>query len=113
MHRRTPRRAWCVLAITFVLTGAGCPAAKVGPLTGPGGEPPVVFAFIENGATTRARVLDQLGSPQAEFEHGRVLAYRLDEKRDLVASFHQTAYSLILVFDERGILERHALVRVR
>ena len=111
--RWVTRREACLPLLLLIvgLTCAGC-GSKVGPVSGRSGKPPVVFAFISDGATTRARVVDELGEPAAEFESGRVLAYRLDESMETVKSLRNASFSLILVFDERDVLERHVLVRL-
>mgnify|MGYP006279726241 FL=1 len=89
---------------------AGCAAAPAGQ--------PGLLAFIVDGTTRREDVLLRLGEPGATYENARILAYRLrrDERGYLLASQHDgwagVHYSLVLVFDTGGVLQRHALVTV-
>jgi len=83
------------------------------------------LSFLRNGETTKAEVLSRLGRKYAQFDGGRLLAYRLDGKYQVVArdftNYHSRGhlewgngkYSLVLVFDENEMLQRHSLVRVR
>lgn len=84
--------------------------------------------YIRDGNMTRQDVLLKLGEPNWSFENGRILTYRImiDKKgrvtpvtndnnksaRDLSANTLVTArhYSLVLVFNALGILEKHSLV---
>jgi hypothetical protein len=84
--------------------------------------------FLTDGETYRDTVVKQLGPLFRTLDDGQVLTYRLD------ASFQPVAvnfawrerpgkwdhpwsdtqrYSLVLVFDSRGVLVRHSLVSVR
>lgn len=76
--------------------------------------------FITDGQTSRTEALLALGQPSASFEHGRVLTYRIGGDslngyfvRDAPGTWYETNYSLVLVFCPGGLLESHALVRVR
>ncbi|GAB3625789.1 hypothetical protein GCM10027419_06350 [Pandoraea terrae] len=60
-----------------------------------------------------------LAEPSATFEGGRILTYLLDQdaggyilmrRREKVWN---GKFSLVLAFDEHGVLRRHALVRIR
>lgn len=75
--------------------------------------------FLHDGATPRDEVYLHLGEPSAQYENGRILAYRLksDEggysavaKRD---DWSGTKFSLILVFDDSARLAKHSLVPVQ
>ncbi len=57
-------------------------------------------AFLQDGVTRRDEVLSRLGIPHADFEDGRIIGYYLASRDEL-----------IVVFDERGILERHSFLR--
>lgn len=70
--------------------------------------------------TTREEILLKFGEPSASFESGRILTYRIGETEgsgyylvNRQVHWGNTKYSLVLVFDERGILRKHNLVRVR
>ena len=85
-----------------------------------------LLEFLADGTTTRETVLLQLGQPSGRFEHEKILTYRLgyDEKTKhywLVERENDAAgwstwlraqYSLVLVFDEQGVLRRHSRVEV-
>ena len=78
-----------------------------------------LFNFLTPG-TSREAVLLKLGEPSASFEHGSILTYRVgadDEKGyfllDRKVRWDNTKYSLVLVFDEKGLLTKHTLVQVR
>lgn len=78
-----------------------------------------LLSFLTPG-TSKEAVLLKLGEPSASFEQGRVLTYRVgadDEKGyfllDRQVRWDNTKYSLVLVFDEKGLLTKHTLVRVR
>ena len=78
-------------------------------------------------ATSRDDLLLQFGAPSASFEGGRILAWRFVEQEDRAvpaalesgAEFGQSAawsrsrFSLVVVFDARGVVHRHALIAVR
>ncbi|MHC1698752.1 MAG: hypothetical protein AB9919_11975 [Geobacteraceae bacterium] len=75
--------------------------------------------FLTSG-TSKEAVLLKLGEPSSSFEQGRVLTYRIgadDEKGyfllDRQVRWENAKYSLVLVFDEKGLLTKHALVQVR
>ncbi len=87
------------------------------------------ISFLEDGHSSREAVIAQLGEMFAEFENGRVVAYRLDESFKSVGAHRRSLqgrparwdrpwggeqrYSLVLVFDETDILVDHSLVSVR
>lgn len=69
---------------------------------------------------SRETVLLKLGEPSASFEQGRILTYRIGEENDQgyflldrQVRWNNTKYSLVLVFDEKGGLTKHALIKVR
>ena len=81
------------------------------------------LSFLEDGETTRADVLLRLGDPSGFFEAGRILTFAVavDEKDELRiltrrmgtpdrVSWRPGIYSVVVVFDERGVLERHNIV---
>lgn len=75
--------------------------------------------FLQDGKTTREEVFLHLAEPSATFEGGRILTYRLDEDaggytiKGAKGQGWSAKYSLVLSFDEKGILRRHALIRVQ
>src|SRR5262249_25407862 len=82
--------------------------------------------FLEEGKTPKETVLLKLGQPSAVMESGRILTYRIGLEphrghfgRERApadwagASWAGVKYSLVLIFDAGGILQRHSLVEVR
>lgn len=69
---------------------------------------------IEDGVTTRTHLETTLGLPAASFEGGSVAVWNLDKRqRPGVLETRDIRFQLIAVFDERGIVERHSLLRIR
>lgn len=78
-----------------------------------------LLGFIEDGKTTREQAYLSLGEPAGLYEGGRILSFRLgrDEGGDFVigkaSGFGGVRTSLIMVFDDQGILSRHSLVQMK
>jgi len=82
---------------------------------------------LEDGKTTREDIVLAYGIPSVQLEGDRILAYRLQESGEGVivvprefdirepqfARWKEAGLNLILVFDERSILKRHRLLRIR
>jgi outer membrane protein assembly factor BamE (lipoprotein component of BamABCDE complex) len=80
------------------------------------------LAFIKDGETTREEVSLKLGVPSAQLEGDRILMYQFrtseDGKWNLVSpifsgnlrGWGSGTSSLVLVFDTRGILQKHSMV---
>jgi len=82
----------------------------------------LLLPYLEDARTTKEEALLHLGQPSAQFEGERILTYRMADTPEgglavtvrLGTGGWQTAkYSLVLVFDDRQILVKHNLVRVR
>jgi hypothetical protein len=77
------------------------------------------LSFLQDGSTTHEDVYLHLAEPSAIFESGRIQTYLLDEDRGGYILMHRSEhgwngkYSLVLAFDEQGVLRRHSLVRIR
>ena len=81
------------------------------------------LAFLEDGETSREVVYRQLGRPSGNFEQDRILTYRLDDHFNVAHSekgpgstrirYLRARFSLVLVFDDQGVLERHRVLQVR
>lgn len=83
-----------------------------------------VLAFLQDDVTTREQVLLRLGVPTAQVEGDRILMYQLNtdakgrwylsapewDTTTGMRSWRPGACSLVLVFDEAGVLRRHSLV---
>lgn len=107
---------YLLAALLAAVPQAACTSVPVAPV-----EPAQValhFGFLRTGATTREEVLERLGQPSAEFDRDRMLTYRFYKNRlgKLVPpaqasdSPGASEYTLVLSFDDRGLLSRHALV---
>ena len=110
-----------IMGTLLALALAGC-ATTPPPLRGS----PDLLNFLTDGKTTKEQTLTTLGQPSGFFEAEKILTYRLGfEPRNngyyLVArettingwpTWTTAKFSLVLVFDDAGILERHSLVEV-
>lgn len=82
--------------------------------------PPVgqkdLLAFLEPGASSREEVVQRLGTPDALYEGGLIVAYRIaeDEGGYYRPGLGRPAqYSAVMVFDAGDQLRRSSLVKVR
>lgn len=98
-----------------VLLGAGCAT------TIPGANPRLLD-FLEVGGTTRQETVLKLGQPSASFEAESILTYRIgDEPKQgyyvispkAMLPWQNVRYSLVLVFDKNGILQKKSMVDVQ
>jgi hypothetical protein len=99
------------------------------------------LGFLKTGESTREEILLKLGHPSGQFENGRILSYRMavvtTETRDsrsgitlkaeelvvvapeasgydpFVRAWRTANLSLVLVFDDRGKLEKTGMVQVK
>ena len=75
--------------------------------------------FLEEGKTSRQMVMLKLGQPSGNFEGERIVTYRLGSGKNgyfLLAgagSWAGTKFSLVLIFDENNVLQKHSMVQVR
>lgn len=78
--------------------------------------------FLEIGATTRQQTILKLGQPSASFEQDTILTYRLGHEPEqgyyvvspkAMLPWQSVRYSLVLVFDENGVLRKQNLVDVQ
>ena len=78
-----------------------------------------LLSFLQDGSTTREDVFLHLAEPSSTFEAGRIQTYLLDEDPNGYILMHRDEkrwngkYSLVLAYDEHGVLRRHSLVRIR
>ncbi|MGA9450994.1 MAG: hypothetical protein WBW41_06580 [Verrucomicrobiia bacterium] len=110
-----------LLVLALALTLVGC-ATTPPPLKGN----PDLLIFLLDGKTTRTEAITTLGQPSGRFESDKILTYRLGYEpknngyavveREPTASGWPTwtaaKFSLVLVFDDAGILQKHSLVKV-
>jgi len=109
-------------AITFLLAVllAGCATSAP-----PKGRPDLLD-FLVDGQSTRTEILTTLGQPAGRFEADHVITYRLGcepknrgyyvvEREARLSgwpTWTQAKFSLVLVFDPSGVLQKHSLVKV-
>jgi len=80
---------------------------------------PQLLTFLQDGVTTREDVYLKLAEPSAVWEGGRILTYQLDHNNQGYVPMRRreaawtAKYSLVLSFDQQGILRRHSLVRIK
>ena len=82
---------------------------------------PQLLDSLRDGRSEKSQVLLKFGQPSAVFESERILTYRLGEEKERgyfireagATNWVSLRYSLVLVFDEMGILQKHSLVPVR
>jgi outer membrane protein assembly factor BamE (lipoprotein component of BamABCDE complex) len=86
------------------------------------------LALLEDGKTTKEDILLKFGIPSSQFEGEKILTYRLrfnqkenrfevvsrevDRRDPRFAEWMQSEYNLVLVFDERHILQKHSMLRI-
>ena len=112
---------YCVIGLALALTLAGC-ATTPPPLKGSSD----LLNFLSDGKTTRTEAIITLGQPSGRFESEKILTYRLGHEpkhngyfiveREATGSgwpaWTAAKFSLVLVFDDAGILKKHSLVKV-
>lgn len=82
--------------------------------------------FLADGKTTKEEVFATLGQPSGFFESEKILTYRLgyepqnhgyfpverEGRNTGWPTWSNASFSLVLVFDDAGILQKHSLVKV-
>ena len=115
-------RSAALAIVAFLVVAIGCHAHRTEPVKPSASEPPDLN-FLEDGATTRNAIRERLGEPSGRFENDRILTYRLNTKYEVIPGtlepgstsldWSEERYSLVLVFGDYGVLERHRLIRIR
>lgn len=86
-----------------------------------------LLSFLTDGSTAKSEVLLKLGQPSGTFSAEEILTYRVgfepkgkgywiverETGTALWSSWQGVRYSLVLVFDKRAILQRHAMIDLR
>ena len=105
--------------LIFLLILGCATSSPVGPVPDKG-----LLDFLEDGRTTKQMVFEKLGQPSRTYENGRILTYRIGNEEGKgyyiegagasgQSSFKKSNRSLVLIFNDKGILVRHSLVNVR
>ena len=120
MKIQTTRIVIKAVAVFIFLLLLGCATPRsVGPVPDKG-----LLDFLEDGKTTKQMAFEKLGQPSGTYENGRILTYRIGNEEGkgyyIVGAgpsgemlFIKSKHSLVLIFNDKGILERHSLVNVR
>ena len=82
---------------------------------------PHLLDFLRDGQSTKEAVVLHLGQPSAVLESGRILTYRVGQEKDrgyflreaAATNWFELKFSVVLVFDQSDVLQRHSLVEVR
>jgi hypothetical protein len=116
--KRMNRQFPCLGLAALMLVGCGAP-------TPPKGRPDLLD-FLVDGQTRKPQVIARLGPPSGTFDRGRCLTYRVGYESEN-QGYHivnreagdsgwptwlKAKYSLVLVFDNSGRLQRHNLLEV-
>ncbi|MCU0782617.1 MAG: hypothetical protein MUF81_00945 [Verrucomicrobia bacterium] len=106
--------------LLMAIAVAGC--ATTAPLKGHAD----LLDFLADGRTAREEVVLKLGQPSGKFERENIVTYRLgfepknkgyyvverEAQSDGWSTWLRAKYSLVLVFDDGGVLRKHSLVEV-
>jgi hypothetical protein len=111
--------------LIVLLALAGCETPQLEPLQDEDVLGAQLLSFLADGYTTRERVLLELGTPSAQFEGQRILTYQIrasttgdvevfwprrSEIHPVMTNWQNDIFSLVLVFDDAGVLARHSVV---
>lgn len=107
-----PARFVWACSIVFLLLSAGCTYVE------PVDEQTIrdAFPFLREGQTTKKTVLDRFGTPDSEYEDGRILTYKagcaVSRPRLVLIQppCKLVTYRLVLVFGPDSVLESHSAV---
>ncbi len=116
--------AKCFLVLAAALALAGCATTTPPPLTT--SKSPDLVSSLTDGKTTKEQAILRLGQPSGRFEAGKILTYRLgyeSTNHDYIVrerqpgaygwpTWYVTQFSMVLVFDDNGVLQKHSLVKV-
>lgn len=108
LNGKSVTSVYCAALLTTILSCASAPIGKRD-----------LLGFLEVGQTTRQDVYHHLGNPTRHYEDSRILTYRIgeDEGGFFTQSYTQdwegVRYSLVLAFNESGLLRKYAMVPIR
>ncbi len=73
-----------------------------------------LLPFLEDGKTRKKEVESKLDRPFIHYEDGRIWVYALEITEEGPFEVYRFGdYHLVLVFDEKNILIRHSLLRIK
>ena len=85
-----------------------------------------LLEFLEDGKTSKQMVILKLGQPSGTFEMEKIVTYRIGRENEkgyfmldrqggapVPGGWTGAKFSLVLIFDEHHVLQKHSLVPVR
>jgi hypothetical protein len=119
LGERSGHVAWTQWVLTVLLphTIAATALLLVGCASTPAGTKDLL-TFLDRSDVTRDDVYQHLGEPSAVFDASHVVTYRLTQTSAGLSVAHRAdwkgvTHDLVLVFDDKGVLQKHNLVSVR
>ena len=112
------RKVWlqaCTLSCLLLIVGCTTYHTKSAKPTAGFG----IVSFLRPGDTTREELRKEWGPPAEELLGGRIMFYRLAGRGDSLRFVAErglwidSRYNLVVVFNEGGILQKSAMVKVR
>lgn len=89
----------------------------------------ISLEFLEDGKTSKQMVILKLGQPSGTFDGEKIVTYRIGSEEEEKGYFLRnrqagwagrcsatgtvTTLSLVLIFDEHNVLQKHSMVPVR
>jgi len=118
LNTRMKRAAYLLLLLTSCSSAYSRQADKT------------LLDFLEDGKTTKEMVILKLGAPSGVFEQERIISYHLGKTKDGYFVLDRIAegrlekepwlhlviegtFSLVLIFDENNILQKHSPVQIQ
>lgn len=109
---RARSRAICLVSgLALIGVAAGCASTPKHPTD--------LLVFLAQPTVSRQDVLAHLGAPSAEFENSHVLTYRLSRCNNghvvdkPTRDWEGIQCDLVVVLDDRDIVQRHKLIEIR
>jgi len=100
-----------LIVVAFGLTACGS-----APIRGSA----TLLDFLRENATTREQVILELGDPASAYDGSKIMTYKLNRDeggyylvRDLSRGWANAPLSLVLVFDDKGVLKTRSVVAVK
>ena len=100
----------------LVVVAIGLSACGSAPIRGSA----TLLDFLKEDATTREQVIVELGDPTAAYDGSKIMTYRLNRDdggyylvRNLSLGWANAPFSLVLVFDDKGLLRTRSIVAVK
>lgn len=102
--------------IALIVVAFGLSACGSAPIRGSA----TLLDFLRENATTREQVILELGDPASTYDRSTIMTYKLNRDeggyylvRDLSRGWANAPLSLVLVFDDKGVLKTRTVVAVK